>query len=59
MSLRTRPMLADKARLALCTPRFSRRLSLASSCGNVFSRVDTAGEWDEWDESLGSHASAP
>lgn len=43
MSSRTRPMLADRARLVLCAPRFSRRLSLASSCGSVFSRVDT--EW--------------
>lgn len=43
MSSRTRPMLADRARLALRAPRFSRRLSLASSCGSVFSRVDTAG----------------
>jgi hypothetical protein len=41
MSSLTRPMLADRARLALCAPRFSRRLSLASSCGSVFSRVDT------------------
>lgn len=43
MSSRTRLMLADKARLALCELRFSRRLSLVSSCGSVFSRVDTAG----------------
>lgn len=49
MSSRTRPMLADRARLALCPPRFSSRFSLASNCGSVFSRVDTAGERREGD----------